>query len=94
MCGVKRRFLQFGLVILGLIVVLLVGGYGRAILPTTTEILWDTYGVPHVIGKDARGAFQVFGWAQMQSHGDLLLRLYGQGELSKFRSLGVDDGCA
>ncbi|MBE9190329.1 acylase [Gloeocapsopsis crepidinum LEGE 06123] len=74
----QGRFWRFGLVVLGLIVVLLVGGYGRAILPTVTEILWDTYGVPHVFAKDARGAFQAFGWAQMQSHGDLLLRLYGQ----------------
>ncbi|WP_390842043.1 MULTISPECIES: acylase [Nostoc] len=44
----------------------------------STEILWDTYGVPHIYGKDDRSAFYAFGWAQMQSHGDLLLRLYGQ----------------
>ncbi len=43
-----------------------------------TEILWDSWGVPHVYGKDAEGLFQAFGWAQMQSHGDLILRLYGQ----------------
>lgn len=73
-----RKLWRLVSAILGLIIVLLVGGYGRAILPTSTEILWDTYGVPHVFGKDARGTFQAFGWAQMQSHGDLLLRLYGQ----------------
>jgi acyl-homoserine-lactone acylase len=44
-----------------------------------TEILWDSWGVPHIYGKDATGVFQAFGWAQMQSHGDLILRLYGQG---------------
>ncbi|RUR77033.1 acylase [Chlorogloeopsis fritschii PCC 9212] len=44
----------------------------------TTEILWDTYGVPHIYAKDAANAFKAFGWAQMQSHGNLLLRLYGQ----------------
>jgi len=44
----------------------------------STEILWDTYGVPHIYGKDTRSAFQAFGWAQMQSHGNLLLRMYGQ----------------
>lgn len=43
-----------------------------------TEILWDTYGVPHIYGRDSRSMFYAFGWAQMHSHGDLLLRLYGQ----------------
>ncbi|RUT04330.1 7-beta-(4-carbaxybutanamido)cephalosporanic acid acylase [Dulcicalothrix desertica PCC 7102] len=46
--------------------------------PRSTEILWDTYGVPHIYGKDVRNAFYAFGWSQMQSHGNLLLRLYGQ----------------
>lgn len=46
--------------------------------PERTEILWDTWGVPHVYGKDVEGLFYAFGWAQMQSHGNLLLRLYGQ----------------
>jgi acyl-homoserine-lactone acylase len=49
-----------------------------SIPPTNTEILWDTWGVPHIFGKDAAGLFHAFGWAQMQSHGDLILRLYGQ----------------
>ena len=43
-----------------------------------TEIIWDNYGVPHVYGRDSRSMFYAFGWAQMQSHGNLLLRLYGQ----------------
>lgn len=43
-----------------------------------TEILWDTYGIPHIYGRDVPGAFRAFGWAQMQSHGNLILRLYGQ----------------
>ena len=50
----------------------------QAIQPRCTEILWDTYGIPHIYGKDTSSAFQAFGWAQMQSHGNLLLRLYGQ----------------
>lgn len=41
-----------------------------------TEILWDTWGVPHIYGKDAEGLFRAFGHAQMQSHGDLILKLY------------------
>src|SRR6476659_3479684 len=46
--------------------------------PKATEILWDTYGVPHIYGKNTSDLFRAFGWAQMQSHGDLILRLYGQ----------------
>ena len=42
------------------------------------EILWDTWGVPHIFAEDAASAFRAFGWAQMQSHGDLVLRLYAQ----------------
>jgi acyl-homoserine-lactone acylase len=42
------------------------------------EVLWDSYGVPHIFGKDAAAVFYAFGWAQMRSHADLLLRLYGQ----------------
>jgi len=42
------------------------------------EILWDTWGVPHIYGKSEEDLFFAFGWAQMHSHGDLLLRLYGQ----------------
>lgn len=42
------------------------------------ELLWDTYGVPHIFAEDAAALFYAFGWAQMRSHGNLLLRLYGQ----------------
>lgn len=42
------------------------------------EILWDTWGVPHINARDSESLFYAFGWAQMQSHGNLLLRLYGQ----------------
>jgi acyl-homoserine-lactone acylase len=43
-----------------------------------TEILWDRWGVPHIFAPDLDQAMYAFGWAQMQSHGDLILRLYGQ----------------
>ena len=49
------------------------GGENRA------EILWDTWGVPHIYSQDSTGLFRAFGWAQTHSHGDLILRLYGQG---------------
>lgn len=42
------------------------------------EILWDKWGVPHIFAKTDTSAFFAFGKAQMHSHGDLVLRLYGQ----------------
>jgi acyl-homoserine-lactone acylase len=42
------------------------------------KILWDTYGVPHIFGKTESAVFYGFGYAQAQSHGDLILRLYGE----------------
>lgn len=42
------------------------------------EILWDTFGVPHVYGSSEAGVFYGFGWAQAHSHGNLLLHLYGE----------------
>lgn len=46
--------------------------------PQQTEILWDSWGVPHIYAADTPGLFHAFGWAQMASHGDLLLRMYGK----------------
>ncbi|PSJ18786.1 penicillin acylase family protein [Nitrosomonas supralitoralis] len=40
------------------------------------EILWDTWGIPHIVARQDSDAFYAFGWAQMRSHGDLLLKLY------------------
>ena len=46
--------------------------------PAMDEILWDRWGVPHVYGTTDAAVFRGQGWAQMESHGDLVLRLYGQ----------------
>lgn len=46
--------------------------------PTRNEILWDQYGVPHIYATSEAGAFYGFGWAQTQSHGDMILKLYGE----------------
>jgi acyl-homoserine-lactone acylase len=43
-----------------------------------SEILWDKYGVPHVYAKNVEDLFYGYGWAQAHSHGNLLLRLYGE----------------
>jgi acyl-homoserine-lactone acylase len=43
-----------------------------------TEILWDTYGVPHIFAPDHASLFYAYGYAQMEGHADLLVRLYAQ----------------
>ena len=60
-----------------LALVVAVGACGRG-APAHDEILWDTWGVPHVYGTTDEAVFHGQGWAQMASHGDLILRLYGQ----------------
>ena len=43
-----------------------------------SEILWDTWGIPHIYGKSKKDAYKMLGWAQMRNHGDLVLKLYGE----------------
>lgn len=74
----KINLQRFLIAIVSLILVLLLGNPGFSYSAKSTEILWDNYGIPHIYSKDANSAFYAFGWAQMQSHGNLLLRLYGQ----------------
>jgi acyl-homoserine-lactone acylase len=45
---------------------------------SNTEILWDNYGVPHIYSKSDPEAYYAFGWAQMNSHANLILQLYAQ----------------
>jgi acyl-homoserine-lactone acylase len=45
----------------------------------SAEVLWDRYGVPHVYAKTEPDMFYGFGWAQVKSHGDVLLKLYAEG---------------
>lgn len=55
-----------------------------------TEILWDSFGVPHIFAQDREGLAYAFGWAQMRNHGDLLLTLYQQGRGRAAEMLGED----
>lgn len=43
-----------------------------------TEILWDRYGVPHIFASDHPSLFRAYGYAQMEAHAELLVRLYAQ----------------
>jgi acyl-homoserine-lactone acylase len=72
-----QRRLVVALALVSFVTVLMSGAYTPAREPAT-EILWDTYGVPHIYGNTSQSVFHAFGWAQMHSHGDRLLRLYGE----------------
>jgi acyl-homoserine-lactone acylase len=56
-----------------LIAITPVWGAGRNV-----EILWDKFGVAHVYAKNVEGMFFGYGYAQMQSHANLVLKLYGE----------------
>jgi acyl-homoserine-lactone acylase len=43
-----------------------------------TEILWDTFGIPHIFAPDHASLFYAYGYAQMEAHAELLIRLYAQ----------------
>src|SRR5687767_3972050 len=43
-----------------------------------TEILWDHYGIPHIFAPDHESLFHAYGYAQMEAHSELLVRLYAQ----------------
>ncbi|HHP7244064.1 MAG TPA: acylase [Elainellaceae cyanobacterium] len=63
---------------LSCLLLLLTGTSNPAPNLAPTEILWDTYGVPHIFANNDEQLFYAFGWAQTQSHGNLILKLYGQ----------------
>jgi acyl-homoserine-lactone acylase len=42
------------------------------------EILWDSWGIPHIYAKNNESLFYAYGWAQAKNHGNLILQLYGQ----------------
>jgi acyl-homoserine-lactone acylase len=57
------------------------------------EILWDHYGVAHVYAKNMEGLFFGYGYASLQSHGDLILKLYGEsrGRAAEYFGPGLND---
>lgn len=46
--------------------------------PRGVEIRWDDFGVGHVYARDLEGLFFGYGYVQMKSHGNLILKLYGE----------------
>ncbi|HEY9834393.1 MAG TPA: acylase [Stenomitos sp.] len=75
---IRQRLLWIFSLLFCLVLVLVVSIRNPAAGSDRTEILWDTWGVPHIYGKSEGELFHAFGWAQMHSHGDLILRLYAQ----------------
>lgn len=55
------------------------GGGAAAAGRLSAEVLWDRFGVPHVYAANEADLFYGFGWAQMKSHGELVLKLYAEG---------------
>jgi acyl-homoserine-lactone acylase len=54
--------------------------------PFASEIIWDTWGIPHIYGNSEKDLYKMMGWAQMRNHGDLIMKLYGEarGKSSKY----------
>ena len=46
--------------------------------PPAEEILWDTWGIPHIYAQNDASMYKMMGWAQMRNHGNLILKLYGE----------------
>ncbi len=42
------------------------------------EILWDSWGIPHIYAETDERLLFALGWAEMRSHGDRILELYGK----------------
>lgn len=61
--------------------ILALGGCSESADPrpaASAEILWDSWGVPHIFADDGVDLFYGFGWAQARNHADLILRLLGE----------------
>lgn len=43
---------------------------------TPPEIRWDEWGVPHISARTETDLYYAFGWAQMEAHGNKILKLY------------------
>lgn len=63
---------------LSVFLVLLINACSQAQEQKHPEINWDTWGVPHITGKNEADTYYAFGWAQMKAHGDLILRSYAK----------------
>ncbi|MEJ2667994.1 MAG: penicillin acylase family protein [Deinococcales bacterium] len=63
-----------GRILLALLGVVCLVGWARA---GGSEILWDSWGVPHIYAETEADLMYAWGWAQMHSHGDVILEHVG-----------------
>ncbi len=58
-----------------------------------SEILWDTWGIPHIYAQNTRDMFYLYGYAQAEAHGDLLMHVMaaGRGRASEYYGAGEND---
>jgi len=54
------------------------------------EILWDTWGIPHIYATDHTKLYKMMGWSQMRNHANLILRLYGEARAKSSEYWGED----
>jgi acyl-homoserine-lactone acylase len=54
------------------------------------EILWDTWGVPHIYATNQNNLYKMMGWSQMRSHANLILQLYGEARAKSSEYWGDD----
>ena len=73
----SRLFAPLG-VLRRLVLLILCTGLPLFAAPRGVEILWDKFGVGHVYAQNLEGLFFGYGYIQMQSHGNLILKLYGE----------------
>ena len=54
------------------------------------EILWDTWGIPHIYAYNDSNLYKMMGWAQMRNHTDLILKLYGEARAKSSEYWGIN----
>ncbi|AFL88407.1 penicilin amidase [Terriglobus roseus DSM 18391] len=58
-----------------------------------SEILWDKWGVPHIFAKNTKDMFYLYGYAQTEAHGELLMHVMAgsRGRSSEIYGAGAND---
>jgi acyl-homoserine-lactone acylase len=74
----RKRILLIFIVVASFAIDLCVAAGAEAAPAKGTEILWDRFGIPHISAADHPSLFYAYGYAQMEAHSSLLLRLYAQ----------------
>ncbi len=58
-----------------------------------SEILWDKWGTPHIFAKNTKDMFYLYGYAQTEAHGELLMHVMAgsRGRSSEIYGAGEND---